>query len=144
VTTRRGYTILGWLVWQIGSRIAKRKASQKMAENRVKLGLAGTVLLVVCGILAALAARSRRSGGDEPAPAAAAPSHEEGPKEEGPDYGEGPGSPELGHRVGETQSVGGSPDEADLHREDVKRPPAAEDEQDRTQSSGSPADPESG
>jgi hypothetical protein len=65
VTTRRGYTILGWLVWQIGSRIAKRKASQKMAENRVKLGLAGTVLLVVGGGLVALAARSGGPGDDE-------------------------------------------------------------------------------
>jgi hypothetical protein len=61
MTTTRGYTILGWLVWKIGSRIVKRKMGQKMAENRVKLGLAGIVLLVVGGILAALAARS---GGD--------------------------------------------------------------------------------
>ena len=62
MTTRRGYTILGWLVWQIASRIAKRKVSQTMAENRVKLGLAGAVLLVLGGGLAALAARS---GGDD-------------------------------------------------------------------------------
>jgi hypothetical protein len=55
---RRGYTILGWLVWQVGSRIVKRKVGQKMAENRVKLALAGAVLLVVGGGLAALAARS--------------------------------------------------------------------------------------
>ena len=65
MTTTRGYTILGWLVWKIGSRIAKRKVGQQMAESRVKLGLGGAVLLVVCGILAAIAARSRRSGGDE-------------------------------------------------------------------------------
>jgi hypothetical protein len=66
MTTRRGYTILGWLVWQIGSRIVKRKVGQTMAENRVKLGLAGAVL-VVGGGLAALAARSGgdRSGDDE-------------------------------------------------------------------------------
>ncbi len=52
----KGYTILGWLVWQIGSRVAKRK----MTQNRVKLGAAGVVALVlVGGILAA------RSGGDE-------------------------------------------------------------------------------
>jgi hypothetical protein len=191
VTTRRGYTILGWLVWQIGSRIAKRKASQKMAENRVKLGLAGTVLLVVggilaalaarsrgsgddeparrkmgqmvaenrvklglagtvllvvCGILVALAARSRRSGGDEPAPAApaATSSDEGGPKDEGPDYGEGPGSPEPGHPVGETHPVGGVPEKPHEHPEDVKPPPATEDEQHRTQSPGRPPDPESG
>lgn len=46
----RSYSILGWLVWQIGSRVAKRK----MAQNRVKLGAAGVVTLVVLGgILAA-------------------------------------------------------------------------------------------
>ena len=51
----RGYTILGWLVWQVGSRVAKRK----MVQNRVKLGAAGVVLLVLIGgILAA------RSSGD--------------------------------------------------------------------------------
>jgi hypothetical protein len=54
--TTRGYTVLGWIVWQIGSRVAKRK----MAQNRVKLGAAGVVLLVVLGgILAA------RSNGDD-------------------------------------------------------------------------------
>lgn len=41
----RGYTILGWLVWQIGSRVAKRK----MAQNRAKLGAAGLVALVLIG-----------------------------------------------------------------------------------------------
>jgi len=60
--TTRGYTILGWLVWQIGSRIAKRKMLQKMAQNRVKLGAAGVVLVVVGGVLAA---RAVRAGGDE-------------------------------------------------------------------------------
>ena len=50
--TTRGYTILGWLVWQVGSRMAKRK----MAQNRLKLGAAGVVLLVLVGGL--LAARS--------------------------------------------------------------------------------------
>jgi hypothetical protein len=60
--TTRGYTILGWLVWQIGSRIVKRKVGQKVTENRVKLGLAGATLLLVGGGLAALAARS---GGDD-------------------------------------------------------------------------------
>ena len=54
--TTRGYTVLGWLVWQVGSRLAKRK----MAQNRVKLGAAGVVALVVLGgIMAA------RSGGDD-------------------------------------------------------------------------------
>jgi hypothetical protein len=46
----KGYTVLGWLVWQIASLVAKRK----IAQNRVKLGAAGVVLLVlVAGIAAA-------------------------------------------------------------------------------------------
>jgi hypothetical protein len=50
--TYKGYTLLGWLVWQIASRVAKRK----MAQNRVKLGAAGVVALVlVGGVLAARA-----------------------------------------------------------------------------------------
>ena len=54
--TTRGYTILGWIVWQIGSRVAKRK----MAQNRVKLGAAGVIALVLIGgIMAA------RGSGDE-------------------------------------------------------------------------------
>ena len=43
--TTRGYTVLGWIVWQIGSRVAKKK----IAENRVKLGAAGVVTLVLIG-----------------------------------------------------------------------------------------------
>jgi hypothetical protein len=50
--TIRGYTLLGWIVWQIATRVAKRK----MAQNRVKLGAAGVVALVLVGGL--LAARS--------------------------------------------------------------------------------------
>lgn len=51
----RGYTVLGWIAWQIGSRIAKKK----MAQNRGKLGAAATVLaVVIAGLLAA------RSGED--------------------------------------------------------------------------------
>jgi hypothetical protein len=54
--TTKGYTVLGWLVWQLGSRVAK----YKMAQNRVKLGAAGVIALVLIGgILAA------RSSGDE-------------------------------------------------------------------------------
>jgi hypothetical protein len=46
----RGYTVLGWIVWQIASRVAKRK----IAQNRVKLGAAGAVALVlVAGVAAA-------------------------------------------------------------------------------------------
>ena len=46
----RGYTVLGWIVWQIASRVAKRK----IAQNRVKIGAAAAVLLVlVAGVAAA-------------------------------------------------------------------------------------------
>jgi hypothetical protein len=65
MTKRRGYTILGWLVWQVGSRLVKRKVGQRMTENRVKLGLAGAVLLAAGGGLVALAFRSGGSGDDE-------------------------------------------------------------------------------
>ncbi len=37
--TKNGYAVLGWTVWQVGSRVAKRK----MAQNRVKLGALGVV-----------------------------------------------------------------------------------------------------
>jgi hypothetical protein len=40
---RTGYTVLGWIVWQITSRVAKKKIRQ----NRVKLGAAGVVALVL-------------------------------------------------------------------------------------------------
>ncbi len=49
----QGYTVLGWLVWQVGKRVAKRK----MAQNKVKIGAAATVALVlVAGLAAAKAA----------------------------------------------------------------------------------------
>ena len=51
----RGYTVLGWLVWQVGSRVAKRK----MAQNRVKVGAAGLIALVALGGI--LAARGERA-----------------------------------------------------------------------------------
>lgn len=41
----KSYTLLGWIVWQIG----KRVATKKMAQNRVKLGAAGLVALVLVG-----------------------------------------------------------------------------------------------
>jgi hypothetical protein len=52
----KGYTVLGWIVWQIASRVAKRKIS----KNRVKLGAAGVVLLVLVGGLIA----AKASGDD--------------------------------------------------------------------------------
>jgi hypothetical protein len=53
---KTGYTILGWLVWQIGSRVARRK----LAENRVKLGAGALVALAIVGGVAAA-----RAGDDE-------------------------------------------------------------------------------
>jgi hypothetical protein len=48
----KGYTVLGWIVWQIGSRVAKRK----LAQNRAKVGaLALVVLVLVGGVIAARA-----------------------------------------------------------------------------------------
>jgi len=46
--TRRN-TALGWLVWKVGSRVAKRKARQ----NKVKLGAVGVVALALAGGVAA-------------------------------------------------------------------------------------------
>ena len=45
----RGYTVIGWIVWQVASRVAKRK----LAQNRVKLGAAAVVLLVLVAGVAA-------------------------------------------------------------------------------------------
>ncbi len=53
--TTKGYTVLGWVVWQVASRVAKRKIRQ----NRIKLGAAAAVGLVL--VLGLAAAR----GGDE-------------------------------------------------------------------------------
>jgi hypothetical protein len=53
----RGYTVLGWAVWQIATRVAKRRIRQ----NRVKMGALGVVALV---LVAGLAAAKSGSGGD--------------------------------------------------------------------------------
>lgn len=50
----RGYTILGWLVWQVGSRVARRKVTQ----NRTKLGAVGIIAVVVLAGIAAAKAGS--------------------------------------------------------------------------------------
>ena len=48
----KGYTVLGWVVWQIASRVAKRK----LAQNRAKIGAAAAIVLVlVAGVAAARA-----------------------------------------------------------------------------------------
>jgi len=43
------HTLLGWVVWQLGKRVAKRKASQ----NRAKLSAVGVIALVLIGGLIA-------------------------------------------------------------------------------------------
>jgi hypothetical protein len=53
--TTRGYTVLGWVVWQVARRVAKKK----IRANRAKLGAAGVVALVLLGGIAAA-----RAGGD--------------------------------------------------------------------------------
>jgi hypothetical protein len=53
----KGYTVLGWVTWQIATRVAKRK----MSQNKVKIGAAATVLLVLIGGLGA----ARAAGGDD-------------------------------------------------------------------------------
>jgi hypothetical protein len=45
MTPKSSYTVLGWIVWQIGSRLAKRKATQ----NKGKLGAGAAVALIVIG-----------------------------------------------------------------------------------------------
>ena len=54
--SRNGYTFLGWVVWQLGSRVAKNQIKQ----NQAKIGAAGVVLLVlIAGVIAA------KSGSDD-------------------------------------------------------------------------------
>lgn len=44
----KGYTLLGWIVWKLGSRATRRKLSQ----NRSKLLAAGVVAAVVAAGIA--------------------------------------------------------------------------------------------
>lgn len=53
-----GYSILGWLVWQIGSRVAKRK----VAQNRVRLGVAGAA---AAAAVAGAVFAARAAAGDD-------------------------------------------------------------------------------
>ena len=54
--TTRGYTVIGWLVWQLLKRVVPRTIEQ----NKVKIGAAATVAAVIAaGIVAA-----RASSGD--------------------------------------------------------------------------------
>ena len=54
--------MIGWVVWQIGSRVVKRK----IAQNRVKIGAAGVVVLVLLGGVAAAKAGRPRTRRLEP------------------------------------------------------------------------------
>jgi uncharacterized membrane protein len=46
------HSVIGWIVWQIGVRVIRRK----IAQNRVKINAAATIALVlVGGVLAARA-----------------------------------------------------------------------------------------
>jgi hypothetical protein len=47
--TTKGYTFLGWIVWQLGSRLAKRQ----IAQNQAKAGAVGVIALVLIGGLIA-------------------------------------------------------------------------------------------
>ena len=50
--TTRGYTVLGWLTWQVAKRVGKRK----MEQNKAKLGGAAAVAgLLALGLIAAKA-----------------------------------------------------------------------------------------
>ena len=50
----KGYTFLGWVVYQLGSRVAKHT----IEKNRRKVGAAGVILLVVLAGIAAARAGS--------------------------------------------------------------------------------------
>ena len=52
---RSGYTLLGWIVWRIGSRVARRKA----AQNKVKLAAAAVAVVGLAAALGAARAASR-------------------------------------------------------------------------------------
>lgn len=52
--TTKGYTVLGWLAWQILSRVVGRQ----LAQNKLKLGAAATVFAVIAAGIAAARASS--------------------------------------------------------------------------------------
>lgn len=55
--TTRGYTVLGWLAWQVLKRVVK----PKITDNKVKIGAAATV----CAVLAAGVLAARASSSDD-------------------------------------------------------------------------------
>ena len=56
--TTKGYTVLGWLAWQVLSRVVPRQISQ----NKVKLGAAATVAAVIAAGIVAARASSEENG----------------------------------------------------------------------------------
>jgi hypothetical protein len=56
--TSRGYTVLGWITWQVAKRVAKRK----MGQNKAKIGGAATAARV---LVAGLVAAKASIGGDD-------------------------------------------------------------------------------
>jgi hypothetical protein len=52
--TTKGYTVLGWLAWQVLSRVVPRA----IAQNRVTIGAAATVVAVIAAGIAAARASS--------------------------------------------------------------------------------------
>ena len=52
--TTKGYTVLGWLAWQVLSRVVPRA----IAQNKVKIGAAATVVAVIAAGIAAARASS--------------------------------------------------------------------------------------
>jgi hypothetical protein len=58
MNSRAAYTVLGWITWQVATRVAKRK----MTQNKVKIGAAATAVgVLAAGVVAAKVAGS----GDE-------------------------------------------------------------------------------
>lgn len=54
--SRKAYTVLGWIIWQVGFRAARRE----VARNRNKLAAAGVVAAVLAGGIVAA-----RAGADD-------------------------------------------------------------------------------
>ena len=54
--SRPGYTLLGWIVWQVARRVARRK----LIQARVKLGAGAAVAVALAAAIAAA-----RAGGKQ-------------------------------------------------------------------------------
>jgi hypothetical protein len=55
MNSRAAYTVLGWITWQVATRVAKRK----MSQNKVKIGAGATAVgVLAAGLVAAKVASS--------------------------------------------------------------------------------------